>query len=69
LREIIRSYQLNLRDIFKNFDKDGQGTLDIVEFAALLRIIAPGLSEEEVLQVFRKFDIDGNNEISFSEFE
>jgi len=43
LREIITSYKLNLSDIFKNFDKDREGTLDLNEFENLVRIIAPGL--------------------------
>ncbi|KRX07671.1 Protein kinase-like domain [Pseudocohnilembus persalinus] len=68
LREIIISYKLNLSDIFKNFDKDKQGTLDILEFEHLLRIIAPGLKQEDVKTVFNKFDIDGDGEITFEEF-
>ena len=48
LREIIKSYKLNLKDIFQKFDKDKQGTLDLKEFSDLLRIIAPGLKEEEI---------------------
>ncbi len=43
LREIIKTYKLNLKDIFINFDKDSQGTLDFKEFSNLLGIIAPGL--------------------------
>ena len=69
LREIILSYKLNLHDIFRNFDKDGQGTLDVKEFELLLRIIAPGLKDDEVMQVFKKFDLDGDGEITLDEFE
>lgn len=41
LREIIKSYQLNIDDIFKNFDKDKTGFLSLNEFAKLIRIIGP----------------------------
>lgn len=69
LKEIIFTYKLNLNDIFKNFDKDKKGTLDQKELSQLLRVIAPGLKEEDVIAVFKKFDMDGDGEISFNEFE
>ena len=39
------------------------------EFELLLRIIAPGLKDDEVMQVFKNFDLDGDGEITFDEFE
>lgn len=43
LREIIKANNLNLMDIFSNFDGDKEGNLDIQEFTRLIKVIAPGI--------------------------
>ena len=35
LKRIITKYNLNILDIFKNFDKSGDGNLDLGEFTKL----------------------------------
>lgn len=46
-----------------------QNNLDMKEFTILLKEIAPGLKNEEVLECFKRFDTDKNGQISFNEFK
>lgn len=60
---------MNLQQIFVNFDKSGQGTLNRTEFESLLRIVAPALKNHEIQKCFEKFDKDKDSQISFEEFK
>ena len=48
LKEIIKANNLNLEDIFVNFDDDKQGDLSIDEFSKLIKVIAPAIKEQEI---------------------
>ena len=48
LKEIIKANNLNLEDIFVNFDDDKQGDLSIDEFSKLVKVIAPAIKEHEI---------------------
>ena len=39
LKRIVAKYNLNLFNIFKNFDKSGDGNLDLEEFTKLCQVI------------------------------
>ena len=39
LKRIVAKYNLNLSSIFKNFDKSGDGNLDLGEFTKLCYVI------------------------------
>ena len=39
LKRIVAKYNLNLSNIFKNFDKSGDGNLDLGEFTKLCYVI------------------------------
>ncbi|KAL4439078.1 hypothetical protein ABPG74_008853 [Tetrahymena malaccensis] len=69
LKEIIKANQLNLKEIFSNFDKDKLGTLDKQEFERLIRVVAPALKDHEIQKCFEKFDKDKDNQVSFDEFK
>ncbi|KRX01735.1 Protein kinase-like domain [Pseudocohnilembus persalinus] len=69
LREIIKANNIEIQKVFDHHDKDKGGSLDRKEFAYLLRKIAPKLRDFEVEDCLKKFDKDGDGEISFQEFE
>lgn len=65
---MIKANNINVRDLFKNFDKDNSAELNQDEFSKFLRLMAPGLKDREIKQVFDKFDKDKNGGVSFEEF-
>lgn len=69
LREIIFKNNLDIKKIFKNFDKSKTGVLTLVEFNSMIKIINPKLSEDEIKYIFAKFDLDASKTIDVKEFE
>lgn len=69
LREIIFKNKLDIKKIFKNFDKSKTGMLGLTEFNSMLKIINPKLSEDEIKYIFGMFDLDGSKTIDMNEFE
>lgn len=57
------------KKIFDMFDEDGGGTLSIEELKYGLNKLNAGLTEEEVYNMLREFDTDGDGEIDLEEFE
>ena len=53
-------------EMFKSYDKDGQGSLDSSEFALVLKDL--GYCEEGVGAAMKALDGDGNGVVSFPEF-
>ncbi|KRX01734.1 Protein kinase-like domain [Pseudocohnilembus persalinus] len=68
LKSIIMKYKLNLKDVFKNFDKSGDGNLDIQEFAKLCLVLDKNIQNDEIKCVFGIFDTDQGGTISVQEF-
>lgn len=56
-----------LREVFKEIDTDGSGTVSFAEFSQACQKISIEVGEEE-LKDFRKSDVSGDNELSFEEF-
>ncbi|WJX95666.1 putative calcium-binding protein cml14 [Trifolium repens] len=60
--------QLNqLREIFKRFDMDSDGSLAMLELAALIRSLGVKLSGDEVQILVAKMDSNGNGFVEFDE--
>ncbi|KAK2411489.1 putative calcium-binding protein cml14 [Trifolium repens] len=60
--------QLNqLREIFKRFDMDSDGSLTMLELAALIRSLGVKLSGDEVQILVAKMDSNGNGFVEFDE--
>lgn len=57
-----------LRAAFDRFDRDGNGAIDEVEFAALVRSLGVEMPEEKVQVAFLAIDVNGNGRIDFGEF-
>jgi calmodulin len=57
-----------LRKAFAKYDKDGSGSIDAKELAALAEDLAEPLSEEEIDEGMKSMDSSGNGMIEFEEF-
>ncbi|KAL4226321.1 Calmodulin [Mactra antiquata] len=56
------------REIFKLFDKDGDGTITTKELSTVMRSLGQNPSEEELRQMVKMVDSDNNGEVDFDEF-
>ena len=57
-----------LQDAFNVFDRDGKGTIDLVELAHMMNAVGE-MSPEEVGNVLNDYDADGDGVINFEEFK
>jgi calmodulin len=53
---------------FKVFDKDGQGLISSTELHHIMTTLGDKLTEEEVGEMIREADIDGDGYINYEEF-
>jgi calmodulin len=68
-----RGKETNMREmaheLFTVFDKDGSGSIDISELIECMQGLNHGLSYEDVVQLAKELDENGDGQISMSEFE
>merc|ERR1719240_212707 len=57
-----------LEATFKEFDKDGSGSIDLAELDQALASIGIKKTRKELKQMMQAADNDGNGEIDFEEF-
>ncbi|OSX80716.1 hypothetical protein BU14_0033s0060 [Porphyra umbilicalis] len=55
-------------EAFKVFDKDGSGKIDATELRNIMMSLGENLSDEEVNQMIKEADLNGDGEIDFDEF-
>lgn len=53
---------------FKVLDKDGQGVLSSTELRHIMTTLGDALTEDEVDEMIREADIDGDGQINYEEF-
>jgi len=58
----------DLRDAFKTFDKDNKGFVTVNELKAILTSIGDRLTGEEVEDLMKMADLDGDGKMNYSEF-
>jgi Ca2+-binding EF-hand superfamily protein len=54
--------------VFKDMDRNGNGTIEPIEFKYCMRVWGVELTEEEVSQIVKYFDTNKDGKISFDEF-
>ena len=59
---------LQCREAFERFDKDGSGTIDAWELKETLKAMGQNPTDEEVFQMLSQVDDDGSGSIEFPEF-
>ncbi|KAM3146326.1 hypothetical protein pb186bvf_001671 [Paramecium bursaria] len=69
LRELLKNKNVNLDDLFKEFDKDKSGQLELVEFVQLIQRFAEDCPDKVCQKVFAKFDRDNSGSVSIYEFK
>ncbi|XP_025104128.1 calmodulin-2/4-like [Pomacea canaliculata] len=57
-----------LRDAFRIFDKDGNGMINAGELRHVLTNLGEKLTDEEVDEMIREADLNGDNQINYAEF-
>lgn len=69
LKNIIIKNGLNVQWVFDHFDSSGDRSLDFNEFKKLVEVFSARYTEEEIREVFKTFDVNGDGDISIKEFE
>lgn len=57
-----------LREVFRHFDADGSGSIDVNELGAVFQAMGQTLSQEELESLMKQADDDGSGEMEFEEF-
>ncbi|XP_060062994.1 calmodulin-like [Ylistrum balloti] len=60
--------ETEMRDAFKVFDKDGNGYISAMELRYVMTNLGERLSEEEVDEMIKEADIDGDGQVNYEEF-
>lgn len=57
-----------LVEVFKIFDKDGNGRIDIYDLATVFKELGERISEEDLKEMIDEHDLDGDKSFNFEEF-
>ena len=57
-----------LHEAFKVFDKDGNGTISAAQLRHVMTNLGEKLTDEEVDEMIREADVDGDGEVNYEEF-
>ena len=57
-----------MKNLFSNFDNDGDGRISKQEFLKMLSSLGYTISHQEVSQMVNSFDQNGDGEMDYSEF-
>lgn len=71
IEKLTEKYKLTERDIkraFAQYDKDGNGLLDLSEITGAIQLYLNGVSRPDIQQFVKHYDTNGDGLISFEEF-
>ncbi|XP_017078918.1 neo-calmodulin [Drosophila eugracilis] len=57
-----------LRDTFRVFDKENNGYITIIELKNIFTALSVKVSDEELEDMIREYDLDQDNKINYEEF-
>jgi calmodulin len=58
-----------IHEIFKVFDKEGNGFISVAELSHVMISLGEELTEEEVKEMIKEADIDGDGQVSYEDFK
>mmetsp|Transcript_32463 Transcript_32463/g.51862 ORF Transcript_32463/g.51862 Transcript_32463/m.51862 type:complete len:153 (+) Transcript_32463:88-546(+) len=58
----------NVRLAFDAIDKDKNGTIEVEEFKKVMLALDVTMTDEECIQVFKSFDVNGDSKLQFEEY-
>ena len=64
----IRKTVKDVQDAFKQFDADGNGSIDKAELSQALKASGGSFTQQDIDTIFAAGDSDGNGEIDYEEF-
>ncbi|KAG7609524.1 EF-hand domain [Arabidopsis suecica] len=59
---------MSVAEIFERVDKNKDGKISWDEFAEAIRAFSPSITSEEIDNMFREIDVDGDNQIDVAEY-
>jgi calmodulin len=62
------SQEDELRQAFKVFDKDGNGTIDVAELKLVMQQLGEPLNDQQLADMMKEADLNGDGQIDFQEF-
>ncbi|CAE7487765.1 CML12 [Symbiodinium natans] len=62
------SVSARLREVFRRFDKDGNGNLDLEEMSRVFRVLSPSFNIKEIKELLHELDTGGDQRVSRPEF-
>ncbi|KAK3603071.1 hypothetical protein CHS0354_015766 [Potamilus streckersoni] len=60
--------EASLREAFQMFDEDGNGFISAAELKQVMTNLGEKLTDEEVDQMIREADTDGDGQVNYEEF-
>ncbi|XP_063683382.1 uncharacterized protein LOC134817938 [Bolinopsis microptera] len=66
--QIMACSDAQIMDAFRMFDKEGRGTIDAKELKHITTVLGVQTDEEQIDDMVREVDVDGDGDIDFQEF-
>ena len=64
--EVIKLKKLDVKELFRGFDKNKTGSVDFFEFKSMLKQLMPGLTDDNFRKMWDKFDRNKSGDISLT---